>query len=320
MNLQIKEFSRTVVVPIYKSQDHIQKLFEYIQQIADVVGEVEILFVIDGSPDSSESVICVEAQKYSFKVRIIRLSRNFGVGPALHAALSNLETSSVVIVGSDRQEPFEFYTECFNRLETAEVDVCIGARISRDDPFLQSTMSKLFWTFYRRFADKDMPTGGIDGVGMSEKAYTALQQLPELNTNFMLQLQWLGFRRVYIPFARVKRESGKSSWTMRGRVKLAIDSVFGFSNLPIQILAIIRNFGVLLTTTILFSSIFLSDLNIDDSRLGNIANMIGLLLGALILLGIGIIGNYVIRIYDNSKIRPKWVIDEIYTLNDEQNE
>jgi glycosyltransferase involved in cell wall biosynthesis len=315
MNLQIREFTRTVVVPIYKSQDHIQKLFEYIQQIADAVGELEILFVIDGSPDSSESVICVEAQKYDFRIRIIRLSRNFGVGPALHAALSNLETSSVVIVGSDRQEPFEFYVDCFNRLETAEVDVCIGSRISRDDPFLQSTLSKLFWTFYRKFADKDMPPGGIDGVGMSKKAFKALQQLPELNTNFMLQLQWLGFRRVYIPFARVKRESGKSSWTMRGRVKLAIDSIFGFSNLPIQILAIIRNFGLLLTTTILFFSIFLSDLNIDDSRLGNIANMISLLVGALILLGIGIIGNYVIRIYDNSKIRPKWIIDEIYTLN-----
>ena len=93
MDQPIGRFSRTVVVPIYKSQDHIPKLFEYIQQIGDAVGEVEIVFVIDGTPDNSEQRIFLEAKKYAFKIKVVRLSRNFGVGPALHAALNHVETS-----------------------------------------------------------------------------------------------------------------------------------------------------------------------------------------------------------------------------------
>lgn len=316
MNKSETPFTRTIIVPIYKSEEHIPQLFKYFQQISDSVGDVEIVFVIDGTPDDSEISICIEAKKYSFKTKIIRLSRNFGVGPALHAGLSQIDTSSVVIVGSDRQEPFEFYIECFRRLEGAQVDVCIGSRISRDDPFLQSTVSKIFWTFYRKMADKDMPKGGIDGVGMSIKAYHALRQLPELNTNFMFQLQWLGFRRVYIPFARVKRESGKSSWTFRGRIKLAVDSIFGFSHLPIQVLAILRNIGIALAIVALLFSAINPGLSSGDSRLGSFVNLIGPIIGALVLLGLGVVGNYVIRIYDNSKMRPKWIIDEIYTLNE----
>ena len=125
MSENFDDFTRSIVVPIFKSEDHIPKLFEYIQVISESVGEVEIVFVIDGTPDESEQKIVFEAKKYPFKVKIVRLSRNFGVGPALHAALSNVTTSSLVIIGSDLQEPVGLYIDFFKRLEAGDCNVLV---------------------------------------------------------------------------------------------------------------------------------------------------------------------------------------------------
>ena len=314
MDQPIGRFSRTVVVPIYKSQDHIPKLFEYIQQISDAVGEVEIVFVIDGTPDNSEQRIFLEAKKYAFKIKVVRLSRNFGVGPALHAALSHVTTSSLVIIGSDLQEPVELYIDFFKRLESGEADVFLGERLSRDDPFSMRFFSAIFWWVNRKFINSDTPKGGFDGVGLSAKASKTLSELPELNTSFTSQLQWIGYRQVFVPFHRVRRQSGKSSWTFRRKVKLFADTVYGFTGAPIAILTILGVVSTVLMVFVLIATLFASLMGwmvVPGYATIVILSTLG---QSVTIMGLGILGGYIHRSFENTKGRPRFVIEKVYEI------
>ena len=314
MDQPIGRFSRTVVVPIYKSQDHIPKLFEYIQQIGDAVGEVEIVFVIDGTPDNSEQSIFLEAKKYAFKIKVVRLSRNFGVGPALHAALNHVETSSLVIIGADLQEPVEMYIDFFRRLESGEADVFLGERLSRDDPFSMRFFSAIFWWVNRKFINSDTPKGGFDGVGLSIKASKTLVELPELNTSFTSQLQWIGYKQVFVPFHRVRRQSGKSSWTFRRKVKLFADSVYGFTGAPIAILTILGVVSTVLMVVVFFTTLFASLMGwmvVPGYATIVILSTLG---QSVTIMGLGILGGYIHRSFENTKGRPRFVIEKVYEI------
>ncbi len=306
--------TKTIVVPIFKSEDHIHKLFEYIQKISNSVGEVELVFVIDGTPDDSESKIVTESKKYSFRVKVVKLSRNFGVGPALHAALSNVTTNSLVIFGSDLQEPVDLYIDFFNRLDTGTCDVVLGQRLSRDDPFSMRFFSGIYWWINRKFINSDTPKGGFDGVGLSEKARKTLVALPELNTSFTSQLQWIGFKQVFVPFHRVRRQSGKSSWTYRRKFKLFADSVYGFTGAPIAVLTIIGSVITVLMTGILIATGVGSVMG--WMRVPGYATivMLSALGHSVTILGLGILGGYIHRSFENSKGRPRFVIEEIYEI------
>ena len=314
MDQPIGRFSRTVVVPIYKSQDHIPRLFKYIQQISDAVGEVEIVFVIDGTPDNSEQRIFLEAKKYGFKIKVVRLSRNFGVGPALHAALNHVETSSLVIIGADLQEPVEMYIDFFRRLESGEADVFLGERLSRDDPFSMRFFSAIFWWVNRKFINSDTPKGGFDGVGLSAKASKTLAELPELNTSFTSQLQWIGYKQVFVPFHRVRRQSGKSSWTYKRKVKLFADSVYGFTGAPIAILTILGVVSTVLMVFVLFATLFASIMGwmvVPGYATIVILSALG---HSVTIMGLGILGGYVHRSFENTKGRPRFVIEKVYEI------
>ena len=314
MDDPIDRFSRTVVVPIYKSQDHIPKLFEYIQQIGDAVGDVEIVFVIDGTPDNSEQIILLEAKNYAFKIKVVRLSRNFGVGPALHAALSHVTTSSLVIFGSDLQEPVKLYIEFFRRLEAGEADVFLGERLSRDDPFSMRFFSTVFWWVNRKFINADTPKGGFDGVGLSAKASKTLAELPELNTSFTSQLQWIGYKQVFVPFHRVRRQSGKSSWTYKRKVKLFADSVYGFTGAPIAVLTVLGVVSTVLMGFVFLATLFASIMGwmvVPGYATIVILSTLG---QSVIVMGLGIIGGYVHRSFENTKGRPRFVIEKVYEV------
>jgi glycosyltransferase involved in cell wall biosynthesis len=315
MSENFDDFTRSIVIPIFKSEDHIPKLFEYIQVISESVGEVEIVFVIDGTPDDSEQKIVLEAKKYPFKVKIVRLSRNFGVGPALHAALSNVTTRSLVIIGSDLQEPVDLYIDFFKRLEAGDCDVLLGERLSRDDPFSMRFFSAIYWWINRKFINSETPKGGFDGVGLSAKASKTLIEMPELNTSFTSQLQWIGYKQIFVPFHRMRRQSGKSSWTYKRKVKLFADSVYGFTGAPIAFLTI---FGIVITMLMLLvlaTTLFASAMGWMEVRGYATIVILSALGHSVTIMGLGILGGYIHRSFENTKGRPRFVIEKVYEVD-----
>lgn len=305
----------TALVPIFKSEDHIEALFDYFAQLDQLVsGGIEVVCVVDGSPDESERLIRDRAKTSTFKVTLLVLSRNFGVGPALHAGLAASTTCGTVVFGSDLQEPVELFEKFSNLIFTGNADVCLGHRISRDDPLSMRFFSAIYWWINRKFLDNDTPKGGFDVFGISMRAKEALLSLPELNTNFTSQLQWIGFTRVYISFDRRARLSGKSSWTFKKKFKLFADSIFGFSSAPVSLI-----FGVGLSLSIGASAIGFVTLlgallgRIDVPGYATLIILTAFGQGAT-LSSIGILGGYLSRTFDNSKRRPRYIVMSSETL------
>lgn len=305
-------YSRSVVIPVYKSEDHIQSVFRYLEVLKQAVGEFEVVFVIDGSPDNSRQKIELETRSHTLKISVLTLSKNFGVGPAIHAALQQISTDAVVIVSCDLQEPVELFIEFFRGLEAGEADVFLGERMTRDDPLLMRITSRVFWTINRLFINRNAPRGGFDGAGLSARAREALISLPEARSNILLQLQWIGFRRVFVPFHRRARISGKSSWSFVQRLRIFSDSLYGFSSIPIAAMAAMSIIGLCIAVTV--SSILILNVLLDQVQLSELT--IVLLVGAIgqsvSIFLLGIIGGYSFRAFENSKGRPNFILDDVY--------
>lgn len=303
-----------IVVPMFKSEDHIPNVMKYISELNEKVpGGVLATFVIDGSPENERLILPSLLVNLPFPAQIVRLSRNFGVGPALHAALEKSSGCAAVVFGSDLQEPPELFVQFAHKIMVEGLDVVLGQRVSRDDPFMMKLFANFYWWVNRRFLANDTPKGGFDVFGLSRRAREALVALPELNTNITSQLQWIGFDREYVPFHRRARQSGKSTWTIKRKIKLFTDSIYGFSGAPIALILVIGLFLVASFSLLAVLTTFASLLNWIQIPGYTTIVLVGALGHSLTITACGIIGGYVFRAFDNSKGRPRYIIAETIT-------
>src|SRR6185369_8307223 len=135
---------------------------------------------------------------------------------------------------ADLQEPPELVIEFARILRAGEADVCFGVRSRRSDPWLSELASGAFWGLYRRFVIHEMPPGGVDIFGCNRTVRDHLLALPEINTNLIALLFWLGFRRKFVSYHRRPRLEGRSAWTLSKKLKYCFDSIFNFTDLPVQ--------------------------------------------------------------------------------------
>lgn len=302
----------SVVVPMFKSEDHIPGVMNYIGILNRAVpGGVTATFVIDGSPERERFLLPELIGKLEFPAQVVRLSRNFGVGPALHAALSRCGGCATVVFGSDLQEPEELFVDFSERILSIGIDVALGQRASRDDPFTMRIFANFYWWINRRFLASDTPKGGFDVFGVSRRARETLVNLPELNTNITSQLQWIGFDREYVPFHRRARQSGKSTWSMKRKIKLFADSIYGFTGAPIALITVsgllsVTIFGVLSILTVIGAMMNLIEVPGYATLL-----LVSAFGQSVTILTCGVIGGYVYRTFENSKARPRYVVAEV---------
>lgn len=300
-----------VIVPMFKSEDHIPNVMKYIGELEEKVpGGVMATFVIDGSPENERKILPLMLKELPFPAQVVRLSRNFGVGPALHAALGKSSGCAAVVFGSDLQEPVELFIEFADKIMADGVDVVLGQRASRDDPFMMKLFANFYWWVNRRFLANDTPKGGFDVFGLSRRARVALVELPELNTNITSQLQWIGFDREYVSFHRRARQSGKSTWTMKRKIKLFADSIFGFSGAPIALVLILGLVSLALFGTIGVLTAIASIMNWIQVPGYTTIVLLAAIGHSLTISACGIIGGYVYRTFENSKGRPRYIIAE----------
>lgn len=301
------------IVPLYKSSKHIPDLFERINQLGNDLGvQSALIAVLDGPDFETENAIKMYKEFVSFPIKTVVLSRNFGVGPALLAGLSESEACISMCFGSDLQEPKSLFLEFFSLIGDDKADIALGNRRSREDPLMSRAGAAFYWAIYRRFIDSNIPKGGFDVFALSKHAKTALVDLGELNTSITSQIGWIGFRKSYVPFDRESRKIGKSSWTLKRKVKLFSDSIYGFTFLPITIITTI---GFMLTGLFLVISIAtLVAALLGFVKVAGYTTLV-LLIGlgnSAIIFCIGLLGGYVSRTFDNSKQRPNYIIQRKY--------
>lgn len=307
----------SLVIPVYKNEENIPYLLVALEKILkEKLKNTEVVFVVDGSPDNSyrELKKCLPRQK--FKSQLICHSRNFGSFPAIRTGLVASRGEFVAVMAADLQEPPELILEFFKVLASGEAEVVFGERERRSDGIISGICSHFFWGIFRKFIMKDVPKGGVDIFGCNRAVKDSLLTIEEPNSSLLAQLFWVGYKRKFITYERRKREHGKSAWSFRGKVKYMLDSIFSFSDLPIQIVIWLGVLGMSLSA-LWGIVIFVAKLRgaIDASGYSTIMLSI-LFFSSLILFTQGIIGLYLWRTFENSKRRPLSIVASMEKFNE----
>lgn len=298
----------SLIIPVYKNEASIPDLLRALSALDRALeARLEVVFVIDGSPDRCHELLQAQLPAQAFSARLVLLSRNFGAFAAVRMGLAHATGSLFAVMAADLQEPPELIVEMFRVLSRDPCDVVVGVRAARGDPLSQRWTARLFWGAYRRWVVPQMPPGGVDIFACNQVFRDALLALEESRSSLIAQIFWLGFRRAEVPYERQMRQHGSSAWTWRKKISYLADSVFSFTDLPIRWLLWAGTLGVL-------TAVGLGAAAVVGRLLGLIAvpgyamTLVAILFfGALNLLSLGIVGAYAWRAYENTKHRPQAV-------------
>lgn len=306
----------SVVVPVYGNEGSVAAVVERLEEVAThLEGRLEVVFVVDGSPDGSFEVLQQTLPHASIDSQLITHSRNFGSFPAIRTGMAAARGEYIGVMAADLQEPPELMIDFFAALSTGAADVVVGRRESRADPALNSLMSRTFWGLYRRTINSAIPRGGVDVFGCSREVADAVLALREAHSSLVGLLYWVGYRRLEVPYERVQRTEGKSGWTLHKRVRYLLDSVFSFTDIPISALSTVGSLGSLVTLVV-GVVVLVSYLTGRIDEVGYTPLMLVILFSTFVLLsGLGVVGSYVWRAYENSKQRPLSVAASRETFN-----
>ncbi len=305
----------SLIVPVYRNEENIPSLLAAIGGMSRELGSsFEAVFVVDGSPDASHARLAASLSvQASYRATLINLSRNFGAFAAIRHGLGVARGRQMAVMASDLQEPPELAIRLLREVEGG-ADVAFGVREARHDPGLSKLMSQSYWAAYRRWVVPDVPAGGVDIFAVSASMRDNLLALQESNSSLLAQLFWLGGRRVYVPYTRRARAIGTSAWTFRKKLRYLMDSVFSFTDLPVRLLLTLGMVGVL-TSGLLGLLVLAAKLSGHLAVPGYAATvLVVLFFGAFNALGLGIIGSYVWRAYENTKNRPLTVEQQQQTF------
>jgi polyisoprenyl-phosphate glycosyltransferase len=301
--------SNSLVIPVYRNAASIPELVQTVARIAgEFNGDLETIFVVDGSPDESRALLLEALRPTPLRARVVEHSRNFGSFAAIRTGMSLARGERIAVMAADLQEPPELVIEFLRRLARGDVDVLAGERRSRDDR--GDTASRIYWRLYRRFVMREMPSEGVDVFACTAAVRDVVCRMESVHTSLVAQLFWVGFRRQMVPYDR-RPSPGESGWTLRRKLRYLSDSVFAFTDLPVRILWMVGVIGMTLGVLV-GAVVLLARITGAITVPGYAATiLIVLFFASLNLIGLGIIGSYVWRAYETAKGRPGAVVREI---------
>jgi dolichol-phosphate mannosyltransferase len=300
-----------VVAPCYREEKTLAELHRRVSLAAQaaVGDEFELILVNDGSPDGTWPGICALGDADA-RVVGVNLSRNHGHQLALTAGLSVARGERILIIDADLQDPPELLPQMMRALDQG-ADVAYGQRTQRagESLFKRATAS-LFYRILRRLADVQIPRDTGDFRLMSRRVLEVLKGMPESHRFMRGMVSWVGFRQVAVPYQREVRVAGSSSYPLRKMLRLAFDAITGFSTRPLRLASLLGLvFGLL---GVLGVAVTLVAWAMDVTVPGWASVMVVVLtLGGIQLAVLGIIGEYLGRLYIEVKRRPLFIIDEI---------
>ena len=296
------------VIPVFRNEGSLHPTYEkLLSLIHQLQLQYEFVFVNDGSDDNSLQEL-IALQDRDSAVKIISFSRNFGQVAAVVAGLKEANADAVTIMSADLQEPVELIADMIAKWKEGN-EIVIGHRIDREDGFVANTASVIFYKLMK-YVNPKMPKGGFDFTLIDRKALDVLNQIDERNRFFQGDILWLGFNTAFIPYTRLKRTIGRSQWTLSKKLKYFIDGLLNTSYIPIRLMSLLgicfSVFGFLYALVIAYNR-FIH--NTPFTGWAPIMITI-LIIGGLIMLMLGIIGEYVWRTYDETRKRPLYIIKD----------
>lgn len=298
----------SVVIPVFNEEDNVPILYKRLKSIlAKITNYYEIIFVDDGSSDSTPQKLNALREKDK-KVKYITLSRNFGHMSALDAGLRHAGGERVVIIDADLQDPPEVITKMYKK-SLEGYNVVYGVKTKRKEGILRRSLFNSYYKILDKISSYKMPLDAGTFSIIDKKVLAVLKNLPERNKYFSGLRAWVGFRQTGVIYERSARLKGKPS-SLKKLFKLALDGFFSFSYLPLKA----ASFFGFIFASIAFAMIIFVIIGRIFFKLGIVgwASTLSaiLLIGGVQLITLGIIGEYLARIYDQVKNRPEYVVSD----------
>jgi dolichol-phosphate mannosyltransferase len=303
----------SIVVPVYHNEASLPPLLDELQQLAkrNASDAFEFVFVDDGSKDNSFDVLRTLAASDE-RVRVVKLSRNFGSNTAILAGLTVARGDVVGAIAADLQDPPDRFDEML-ALWRGGKKVVVAAREDRNDPWPTVILADTFYKLFRRFAIKTMPPRGFDFFLVDRRVVDLITGIQENNAYLMGLILWFGFDPAVIHYTRRMREAkyGVSMWTLGKKIKYFIDSFVAFSNIPVRAASVlgivISIIGAIYAVTIIAMR---AAYGFPVAGWASIMVVLLIVSGAQLLM-LGILGEYLWRTLDETRRRPRFIIDEI---------
>jgi len=306
----------SIVIPTYGSVENLPFLLERIERVALSQNlNYELILVDDNSPDNTLTYLKGVAVNQP-QIKVISFSRNFGQQVAISAGLKYTTGDAVIIMDDDLQDPPEFIPDLINKWKEG-YDIVYAIKVNRKEHFLKNFGYKMFYRVLSQLSEINIPQDSGDFCIMSSQVVSILNSMNERDRFLRGMRAWVGYKQIGIPCDRAKRLSGKPAYTFSKMIKLSLDGIFSFSNAPLRLISysgfLVFFLAVIGTLVSLFQKI-ITALHLE----GRISEWSGfnpivlsvLFIGGLQLIGIGIIGEYIGRIFNEVKQRPMFLIKE----------
>ena len=307
----------SVIVPVYNEEKNIEPFLNRTKNVLEKMDQdYEIIFVLDPSSDDSGNVI-TKNLKLDKKIKLIVLSRRFGQPPATMAGIHNCNGERCVVIDCDLQDPPELMLEMNKKMDEG-YDVVFAKRRSRKgETFIKKIITKLGYVIIKNISDVKIPRDTGDFRIFSKKIINYLKTFNEPNAFLRGLVAYIGFKQSYVEYDREERNADKSKYNKYiGSIQIAFNGIFGFSSKPLFLMSIIGFCFALISFLI---GIYYVIMKIIDPQitpgLSSTVLFITFFSGVQ-LLGLGILGEYVGRIYDEVKNRPNFIIDKKYNFDD----
>jgi polyisoprenyl-phosphate glycosyltransferase len=302
----------SIVVPVFNSSNFLDKLLSAIDaQKAQSGWNLELILVDDGSKDNSYEKIEELSRQYTY-IKAIKLARNFGHQAAVRTGLSFCKGDYIAIIDDDLQDPPSLLPEFFEYLDRG-YDVAFGVRRKRKENLFKKVSYKSFYRIMQQLSSVDMPLDTGDFCVMKKKVVESMLKLQEKNPYLRGMRAWVGFNQIGVEYERQSRVEGESGYNLTKLLRIAFDGIFSFSRIPIKFITFLGILGF--SFAILYSIYLLWEYFTIGINVRGFTTIVFLLLffGSLNLVCLGVIGEYIVRIYDETLNRPHSVIER--TLN-----
>ncbi|MDP4179593.1 MAG: glycosyltransferase family 2 protein [Bacillota bacterium] len=305
----------SVVVPVYNEEQVVLESYKRLKKVMDSVNEsYEIIFVNDGSRDKTAFIVNEICEKDK-NIKFLDFSRNFGHQLAITAGMDYTEGEAIIVIDADLQDPPEVIPKMIEKWKEG-YEVVYGKRAERKgDTFFKKFTAAVFYRLLRKMTDVDIPVDTGDFRLIDRKVCIALANANERSRYIRGLISWLGFKQIGVEFSRDKRFAGETKYPLKKMIKFAFDAITSFSYKPLKIATyagtIISITGFIYLLVIIFQAIFTKNTQPGWASLMAIT----IVFNGIVLLILGIIGEYIGRIYDEAKGRPLYIVRQTKNIS-----